>query len=127
MEEAKKTTYTEARKRAYERNKEKIAAKEHDKKRWLKYYEENKEKIAERRKAKRAAQPKRPVDDKKIERYNELMGELQELKKEVALKKLRETLAKKATLTLVDPPASPGILPAPGPEDTPGDASRCVQ
>jgi hypothetical protein len=112
METPVKTTYTEARKRAYERNKEKIAAKEQEKKRWLKYYDENKEKIAERRKAKRAQQEKRPIDEAKIERYNQLVEEMRELKKEVALKKLRETLAKKAQTT--ESPAAPPEVPGAG-------------
>lgn len=95
METPKETTYTQARKEAYERNREKIQARESEKKRWLTYYAENKEKIAERRKVKRATQEKPPIDDKKIQRYEELLEEIQKLKKEVALKRLRETLAKK--------------------------------
>jgi hypothetical protein len=109
METTKQTTYTQARKEAYERNREKIQAREAEKKRWIKYYAENKEKIAERRKAKRATIEKKPVDEEKIKRYEELQAEMETLKKEVALKRLRETLAKKKapepTATVV--PASP--------------------
>jgi len=86
------STYTPARKAAYERNKSKIAEKEKEGKRWLKYYAENKDIIAERRKARRALVAKRPIDEEKIKRYDALQEELKELKKEVALKKLRATL-----------------------------------
>ena len=112
------STYTPARKASYERNKEKIAEKEKVKKRWLKYYADNKDAIAERRKARRAQQAKRPIDEAKIERYEELQAELKELKKEVALKKLRATLEAKR-----QPPGPPGsalpVLP-PGPALPPG-------
>lgn len=97
METPKQTTYTQARKEAYERNREKIQAREGEKKRWIQYYAENKEKIAERRKARRAQEEKKPVDETKIKRYEELLEELETLKKEVALKRLRDTLAKKKT------------------------------
>jgi hypothetical protein len=110
------STYTPARKAAYERNKTKIAEKEHDAKRWLKYYADNKEAIAERRKAKRATQVKRPIDESKITRYEELQAELKELKKEVALKKLRATLAARTPglpVSLPDLPDQPA-LPVPG-------------
>lgn len=95
METPKETTYTQARKEAYERNREKIQARESEKKRWIQYYADNKEKISERRKARREKQEKKPVDEGKIKRYEELLEEMETLKKEVALKRLRETLAKK--------------------------------
>jgi len=100
MEAPKHTTYTQAKKEAYERNKEAIAAKEAENKRWLKYYADNKEKIAERRRAKRAATEKTPVDADKIKRYEELMAEAETLKKDVALHRLRNTLAAKKTLVV---------------------------
>jgi hypothetical protein len=109
MEQTSSTTYTPARKASYERNKEKIAEKEKVKKRWLKYYADNKDAIAERRKARRAQQAKRPIDEAKIERYDALQAELKELKKEVALKKLRATLEAKR-----QPPTSP-VSPLPAP------------
>lgn len=95
MEAPQQTTYTQARKEAYERNRDKIQAREAEKKRWIKYYADNKDAIAERRKAKRAIQEKKAVDEEKIKRYEELQAEMETLKKEVALKRLRETLAKK--------------------------------
>ena len=95
METPKETTYTQGGVEAYERNREKIQARESEKKRWIQYYADNKEKISERRKARREKQEKKPVDEGKIKRYEELLEEMETLKKEVALKRLRETLAKK--------------------------------
>jgi hypothetical protein len=112
MEIAKETTYTQARKEAYERNREKIQARESEKKRWISYYAENKEKIAERRKAKRATQEKKPIDEAKVKRYEELLEEMETLKKEVALKRLRETLAKKKAPAPAPAPVDPPALPA---------------
>lgn len=114
MEETSSTTYTPARKASYERNKGKIAEKEKVNKRWLKYYADNKGAIAERRKARRAQQAKRPIDETKIERYEALQNELKELKKEVALKKLRATLEAKRQPPGLPAPGSPG-LPEPAP------------
>jgi hypothetical protein len=105
--EEKKSTYTAAAKAFYERNKEKILAKEKEGKRWIEYYQKNKEKIAERRKERRKLKPVRPIDEDKIKRYDEIMAELQELKKEVALKKRREKKLPEA---------------APAPAETPGSA-----
>ena len=117
MEAPKQTTYTPARKQAYERNKATIAEKESENKRWLKYYADHKEEIAERRRAKRATIQKTPVDIEKLKRYDELMAEAETLKKEVALHRLRTTLAAKKGSLVVGPanvPASdPAILPAP--------------
>lgn len=86
----KKSTYTAAAKAFYERHREEILAKEKEKKRWVEYYQKNKEKIAERRKQLRKTKPVRPIDEEKIKRYEEIMAELPELKKEVMLKKRRE-------------------------------------
>jgi hypothetical protein len=91
----KTSSYTPARKDAYLRNKDAIAQTETEKKRWIEYYAKNKEAISERRKKNRALLEKRPIDETKIQRYNELMLEATALKKEVSLKKLRETLARK--------------------------------
>jgi hypothetical protein len=112
------TTYTEAKKQAYQRNKVAIAEKESDRKRWLKYYADNKEKIAERRRAKREATEKTPVDAEKIKRYDELMAEAETLKKEVALYRLRNTLAEKKASLLVAPQhvVPPADAPASLPE-----------
>jgi hypothetical protein len=127
MEAPKQTTYTLARKLAYERNKETIAAKESENKRWLRYYADNKEKIAERRRAKREATEKPPVDAEKIKRYEELLVEMESLKKDVMLHRLRTTLAAKKWNMLITPagltpaaPASPAASPAPAP------ASSCL-
>jgi len=122
------TTYTQAKKEAYQRNKATIAEKETENKRWLKYYADNKEKIAERRKAKRSTIEKTPVDSEKIKRYDELMAEAETLKKEVALHRLRLTLAEKKASLLVAPanlpatpslPATPGAAPLPESPATP--------
>jgi hypothetical protein len=115
MENTVKTTYTPAKRLAYERNKVAIAEKESDKKRWLKYYADNKAKIAERRKAKREATEKPPVDAEKIKRYDELMAEAETLKKEVALYRLRNTLAEKKANLLV----APQHVPAPAAPESP--------
>jgi hypothetical protein len=48
MEAQKKTTYGEAKKRYYEKNKETIAEKEKEEKRWREYYEKNKEAVKRR-------------------------------------------------------------------------------
>jgi hypothetical protein len=99
------TSYTEARRAAYLRNKDKIAEREKTGKRWVEYYENNKEKIAERRKAKRNELKEKgiykrksravPIDESKIKRYEEIIAELEDLKKEVSRKRRQETLAKK--------------------------------
>ena len=108
MSDEKKGTYTESKKRCYERNKLKIAEKEKDKKRWLEYYAENKEAISERRKERRLKKELPPIDEDKVRRYNELMEEAKTLKNEIRLKKIREKAlarreAKKA------PADSPGV------------------
>jgi N-glycosylase/DNA lyase len=93
--EEKKSTYTAAAKAFYERNRVAILAKEKEGKRWVEYYKNNKEKISERRKEIRKLKPKvaKPIDEEKIKRYEEIMKELPELKKEVALKRRREKKA----------------------------------
>jgi hypothetical protein len=48
MEAQKKTTYGDAKKRYYEKNKETIAEKEKEDKRWREYYEKNKEAVKRR-------------------------------------------------------------------------------
>ena len=98
--EEKKNTYTPARKAFYDRHREEILAKEKEKKRWIEYYEKNKAKIAERRKLARKAKEPRPIDEEKIKRYEEILKELPELKKEVNLKKRRE----RKVLTYITPP-----------------------
>jgi len=112
------TTYTQAKKEAYQRNKATIAEKETENKRWLKYYADNKEKIAERRRAKREATQKTPVDAEKIKRYDELMAEAETLKKEVALYRLRNTLAEKKSLLV-----APQHVPAPAAPESPATPS----
>jgi hypothetical protein len=74
--------------------------------RWVKYYAENKELIAARRKARRALKEKKPVDEDAIKRYNDIMEEAAKLKPIVALKKLRETLARKDAAVAPCPPAA---------------------
>lgn len=48
MDTQRKTTYSDAKKRYYEKNKETIAEKEKDEKRWRDYYEKNKEAVKRR-------------------------------------------------------------------------------
>jgi vacuolar-type H+-ATPase subunit I/STV1 len=119
MDNTPQTTYTPAKREAYQRNKVAIAERESDRKRWLKYYADNKEKIAERRKAKREATEKPPVDEEKIKRYEELMAEAETLKKEVALYRLRNTLAEKKAHLLVAPQHVPAPADLPESPATP--------
>jgi hypothetical protein len=116
----KETTYTEARREAYLRNKDKISEREKIDKRWVEYYEKNKEKIAERRKAKRKELKEKgeykrksravPIDESKIKRYDEIIAELADLKKEVSRKRRQETLAKKKIEDNPGDGLKPGVL-----------------
>jgi hypothetical protein len=83
--------------------------------RWVRYYAENKELIAARRKARRALKEKKPVDEDAIKRYNDIMEEAAKLKPIVALKKLRETLARKGAAVA---PCLAGAAQVPG--ESPG-------
>ena len=123
MDPPKQTSYTQAKKEAYHRNKESIAEKEAANKRWWKYYADNKEKIADRRRAKRATIEKRPVDAEKIKRYEELQAEMESLKKEVALHRLRTTLAAKAAVVVAPEVPAPAPAPAPDPASPAGPVS----
>jgi len=66
------------------------------KNRYAEYYAKNKEAIAERRKARREAlkaagksiprkSRAKKIDDSKVERYNQIMAELETLKKDIAV------------------------------------------
>lgn len=81
-----KKSYTEARRQAYLRNKEKISNDEKDKKRWISYYQEHKDEIKERKKKQRIEKIV-PIDETKIKRYYELIEETKELYKEVLRKR----------------------------------------
>ena len=116
------STYTEAKKQAYLRNKEKIAEKEKEKKRWVTYYAENKEEVSTRRKQIRLKKELPPIDEDKVKRYYELMEEAKALKAEVTKKKIRETaMAKRIART--DPtgsapkPLAPGLWIPPVPAE----------
>lgn len=102
------SSYTEAKRQAYLRNKEKIAEKEKEKKRWLTYYAENKEEVSVRRKGRQMKKELPPIDEDKVKRYYEIMEEAKILKAEVTRKKIREiALAKRAARSATLPP--PGI------------------
>lgn len=95
------TTYTEAKRQAYLRNKEKIAEKEKEKKRWLTYHAEHKEEVSTRRKERRLKKELPPIDEEKVRRYYEIMEEAKVLKAEVTRKKIRDTaLAKRIARTV---------------------------
>ena len=124
------STYTEAKKQAYQRNKEKIAEKEKEKKRWLSYHAEHKEEVSTRRKQRRLKKELPPIDEDKVRRYYEIMEEAKALKAEVTRKKIRDTaLAKRASRAAPPPPPpedkedSPGLKPTPegGLEDSPDE------
>jgi len=101
------SSYTEAKKQAYLRNKEKIAEMEKSNKRWLNYHAENKEEVSIRRKERRLKKELPPIDEDKVKRYYEIMEEAKVLKAEVTRKKIRETaLAKRAARST---PLPPGI------------------
>lgn len=110
------STYTEAKRQAYLRNKEKIAAAESEKKRWLVYHAENKEAISIRRKQRLLKKELPPIDEDKVKRYYELMEEAKTLQSEVTRKKKREAaLANRAKRSgTVINPVSPGDTPGEG-------------
>jgi len=88
MEVQKKTTYGEAKKRYYEKNKETIAQKEKEDKRWRDYYEKNKE-VVKRRNLERyyvkqgrtppPPPPATPPDLPAVEDVRSLIKRLQEI------------------------------------------------
>jgi hypothetical protein len=109
------STYTEAKRQAYLRNKEKIAAAEKEKKRWLTYHAEHKEEVSVRRKQRRLKKELPPIDEEKVRRYYELMEEAKTLQSEVTRKKKREAaLANRAK-------RSGAIIPAIIPEAPEGE------
>jgi hypothetical protein len=76
-------------KRYYEKNKDKILAKEKETKRWVEYYQRNKDAIRERNLVRYYAksgrerpppkQPPTPPDNSKLEKLEALVAELREL------------------------------------------------
>lgn len=76
-------------KKYYEKNKDKILAKEKESKRWIEYYKRNKEAIKERniqryyaKQGRERPEPRPtppPVDNSKVERLEALVAELREL------------------------------------------------
>lgn len=91
-------------KRYYQKNKDKILAKEKETKRWLEYYQKNKEAIRERNIARYYAkqgrerpapkQPPPPPDNTKIEKLEALVAELRELVPQVMKpKKVKKAVA----------------------------------
>lgn len=76
-------------KRYYQKNKDKILAKEKETKRWVEYYQRNKDAIRERninryyakqgRERPAPKQPPPPPDNSKIEKLEALVAELREL------------------------------------------------
>jgi hypothetical protein len=91
-------------KKYYEKNKDKILAKEKETKRWLSYYERNKELVRERNLARYYTkqgrerpppkQPPPPPDNSKIEKLEALVAELRELVPQVMKpKKVKKIVA----------------------------------
>jgi hypothetical protein len=119
------STYTEAKRQAYLRNKDKIAEKEKEKKRWVTYYEQNKDEVSTRRKERRLKKELPPIDEEKVKRYYELMEEARALKAEVTRKKIRTVALAKRSARAPPPPPPPANPPgSEDKEDSPGDGLK---
>jgi len=109
-------------KRYYQKNKDKILAKEKETKRWVEYYQRNKDAIRERNLARYYAkagrerpapkQPPPPPDNSKIEKLEALVAELRELVPQVMKPKKAKKAANSVSETV---PVSEAPAPAVGP------------
>jgi len=109
-------------KKYYEKNKDKILAREKETKRWLSYYERNKDLVRERNLARYYArqgrerpppkQPLPPPDNSKIEKLEALVAELRELVPQVMKPKKVKKVVAPAPATESPAPAETPAPPA---------------
>jgi hypothetical protein len=110
----KKTTYGDAKKRYYEKNKETIAQKEKEEKRWRDYYEKNKEVVRRRNLERYYAKqgrtpppppPATPPDLPAVDDVRSLIKRLQEILPVLTKAEKKKRGKSPETVPAVSPPA----------------------